>query len=132
MARAQVSPLTRPPPREGVSNEKEKGRLDRDALDWIQRHRRQTFSWTPPDIPAGAVTDATFTASGDGEVFTDLRPGMRINVSPPSALPPGLTLSASVVKLDELVVRLDNRSGASITPPAGTWSFEGQVGPGGR
>ncbi len=127
-----VTSIQIPPPREGVSNEKETFRLLREMLRFCNRFRRQAFEWDPPEVAAFSVLAATFDADNpvDGDAFRGLFVTMPVFVSPEVDLPPGLSVYAYVPAADKLVVRLINVSAAAIDPPSGTWSFWGFVLPG--
>lgn len=89
-----------------------------------------SFTWNPPAV--GATTQTSFVASATGPDITTktvigLQAGMPVKVTPPSALPLGVTMQEIVLTKDTLTITIANSTGAPITPPAGAWAFQGTV-----
>lgn len=86
-----------------------------------------SFTWNPPNVPANSTVDTTLTTSDD-EVFTGLRVGQAVYVTPPSTLDSGLVVGAAWVATDDtLTIRLANVTGVGINAAEGTYSFDGRI-----
>jgi hypothetical protein len=88
------------------------------------RWKCDTFTWDPPNVPANSVVSTTLTTV-DASTVKGLRAGMPIQVTPPSDIADGLSVTAWVATDNTLTIRLRNHTGGAIDQASGTWGFIG-------
>lgn len=112
----------------------QESRSDRERTDFMReiwsRVKFGSFDWTPP-LVAGNTT-STFTVRESGGSVTSMAPtglrvGMPVYVTAPAVMSNGLSVQALVATNDVLTIAVANVTAGGLTPPAGTWSFQGVI-----
>lgn len=85
------------------------------------RFKFGTVTWDAPSVGAATTVDTVLT----DDVFTGLRVGMPIFVSPPATIDTGIVSTARCDVNNQLTIRLMNVTAAPINPASGDWSFMG-------
>lgn len=105
-----------------------KERADFEREVWT-RVKFGSFDWTPPLIAANTTTAFVVGpgAAVDTRVTVGLRVGMPVSVTAPDVMVNGLSAQALVAANDTLTIAIANVTAGGLTPPAGTWAFQGMV-----
>ena len=99
-----------------------------DGTAWrnlYHRHyRTAVVSLSPPSMGNNAVWETSFTTSAQIDTgFGWVSEGNMVSVGAPFGAPTGFLWNAFVSAEDEITFRLYNRSGGTIDPDTGNWSF---------
>jgi hypothetical protein len=112
-----------------------------DHPDWSYE---ALWTWKDASIPTTAQVRAPMAKAKEALKFSaiaagstqeqtvnvdEAREGDLVTLGPPANLPTGLMASGLVETDGEVVVRLYNATGASVTPPSGTWTVAVGGGP---